>query len=287
MKLQLFRLTLLLIMATAAYCPMARGATSSASLPPFVYTGRITSYDGSGYDSIASGAEIRARKEGALIARSKIVASTGDTAANYTLVIPMSLVDTATAAVKGDKLTFEIDPNMKGTDVFTATNVFVEVGNPGRIASVNVRVASCTNPWGVADQYLEDIESYMQEYGYTSYDPNADWDGDGVSNYDEYLAGTDPFSAEDAGLKILAWKTVADNPDVMAATFLPGRNRAYSAIRRAPDSDEPFTLSPHQTTSVRYAEQKSYFVTGNEDPEVRTLYLLKEGAAALYRLKLE
>lgn len=279
-----------LVFATAVafcLCALCRGAPSAA-LPPFVYTGRITDYAGSGYEGVAKGAEIRARKAGRLIARAPVRASGGDSAANYTLVVPMSTVDGPAAAVKGDLLTFEIDAGTAGAaDVFAATNAFAAVGNPGRVARVDIRVATSTRIPGVADQYLDDLAPYMAEYGYETYDPQADWDGDGVSNYEEFLAGTDPFNPDDAGLRILDWKPVAENDAVMALTFLPGRNRAYSAERRDPGSGSPFELRPHQTSPAPDAERKNYLLTGGEDPQPRTLYLLKEGAAALYRLRLD
>ncbi len=285
--------TLVLIAALlvgGAALTVAHGAPT-VSVPPFVYTGRIVNYEGDSYAVTAKKAEIRARKNGKLIARSTIAQLSGDTSANYTLVIPMSNDDTATdAAKKGDKLTFEIAADTN--DIYTETNAFVAVGNPGRTAVVNVRVAKCTNDWGVADEYIDAIMDYVNSddwdgYKYTAYDPNDDWDDDGVSNYDEYLAGTDPFSKADAGLKILAWETVAENKNVMALRFLPGRNRAYSAIRRAPDSSDPFTVTPHQTSPIVNGTQHNYYVTGSEDPQERTIYLLKVGDASLYRLRLE
>ena len=122
-----------------------------------------------------------------------------------------------------------------------------------------------------------------------NYQPNADFDGDGVSNYLEYLAGTDPFDADDAGLKILSWRAVEGNPDLMEATFLPGPNRAYSAERAGPsEGNAPqFELRPHQLTPAKNGVAKNYLLTGNEDPEVRVIYLYKEGASSLYRLRLE
>lgn len=289
-KLETLVLTAALLVGGAALTA-AHGAPT-VSVPPFVYTGRIVNYEGDSYDSVASKkAEIRARKNGKLIARSTIAALEGDTSANYTLVIPMSTDSSATdAAYKGDKLTFEIAAD-NSNKIYTETNAFVAVGNPGRTAVVNVRVASCTNEFGVADEYIEALMDYVNSDDwngnkYTAYDPDADWDGDGVSNYNEYLAGTNPLDKGDS-LEILTWEAVAENKNVMALTFLPGRNRAYSAIRRAPDSSDPFTVTPHQTSPIVNGTQHNYFITGSEDPQVRVLYLLKVGDASLYRLRLE
>lgn len=288
-KFETLALTAALLVGGAALTA-AHGAPT-VSVPPFVYTGRIVNYEGDSYDSVATKkAEIRARKNGKLIARSTIAALEGDTSANYTLVIPMSTDSSATdAAYKGDKLTFEIAAD-SSSEVYTETNAFVAVGNPGRTAVVNVRVAKCTKVEGVADDYIDALMTYIAEEGladkYPTYDPNADWDGDGVSNYNEYLAGTNPLDKEDS-LKILTWEAVAENKNVMALTFLPGRNRAYSAIRRAPDSSDPFTVTPHQTSPIVNGTQHNYFITGSEDPQVRVLYLLKVGDASLYRLRLE
>lgn len=51
-----------------------------------------------------------------------------------------------------------------------------------------------------------------------TYDPDADWDGDGAANYAEYVAGTDPNKADDCfeigaftvddDLRSSEWRTV-------------------------------------------------------------------------------
>ena len=69
----------------------------------------------------------------------------------------------------------------------------------------------------------------------------------------------------------------------------PGPNRSYSA-ERADATAAPslsFELRPHQLTPEQNAVKKNYLNTGNEDPEVRAIYLYKEGSSSLYRLRLE
>ena len=261
----------------------------TVALPPFIITGRITDARGAGIQS----AEVRVRKGETLLARGNVGSFDADTSANYALAVPMSNADIPTAASTGDALTLEIDA---GGDTYSDTNVTITAAKPGRTLKLNIRAASCSNPYGVADAYLSDIRMYVDACGIDgfldtdgNYQPNADFDGDGVSNYGEYLAGTDPFDPDDAGLKILSWRAVKGNPDVMEATFLPGPNRSYSA-ERADATAAPalsFELRPHQLTPEQNAVKKNYLNTGNEDPEVRAIYLYKEGSSSLYRLRLE
>ena len=264
-------------------------AAPTVALPPFIITGRIIDARGAGIQS----AEVRVRKGETLLARGKVGSFDADTSANYALAVPMSNADIPTAASTGDALTLEIDA---GADTYSDTNLTIVAAKPGRTLKLNIRAASCTNPYGVSDAYLNDIRLYVDACGIDgfldadgNYQPNADFDGDGVSNYAEYLAGTDPFDPDDAGLKILSWRAVEGNPDVMEATFLPGPNRSYSAERADATATTgiSFELRPHQLTPEQNAVKKNYLNTGNEDPEVRAIYLYKEGSSSLYRLRLE
>ena len=267
----------------------ASAAQPTVALPPFIITGRIIDARGAGLQS----AEVRVRKGETLLARGNVGSFDADTSANYALAVPMSNADIPTAASTGDALTLEIDA---GADTYSDTNLTIVAAKPGRTLKLNIRAASCTNPYGVSDAYLSDIRMYVDACGIDgfldadgNYQPNADFDGDGVSNYAEYLAGTDPFDPDDAGLKILSWRAVEGNPDVMEATFLPGPNRSYSAERADATATTgiSFELRPHQLSPEPDAVRKNYLNTGNEDPEVRAIYLYKEGSSSLYRLRLE
>ena len=256
----------------------------SVALPPFVVTGRVVDYDCKGLKS----AEVRVRKGDLLLARSAVGSFGEDTAANYSVAVPMSNKDVATAASAGDSLSVEIDT---GAAVYSDTNLVVSAASPGRTLKLNLKAAASSNGKGVADQYLRDIRWDLEDMGLAmgDYDPNADYDGDGVSNYMEYLAGTDAFDPSDAGLKILSWREVEGNEGVMEATFLPSRGRAYYAERAPTDGEKSmvFEHRTHQTDPAPDAPAKNYLITEDEDPEVHAVYLYKEGASSLYRLRLE
>lgn len=271
--------------ALAAFLPgKAEEYDPSVALPPFVVLGSVVDYDCARIKS----AEVRIRKGELLLARGTVGSFDRDTPANYSVAVPMSNKNIATAATAGDELTVEVDT---GAAVYSDTNLVVSAASPGRTLKLNLKAAKCTNDKGVADQYLSNIRWDLEDLGLTKddYDPNADYDGDGVSNYMEYLAGTDAFDANDAGIKILSWRAVPGNDDVMEATFLPGRGRAYSAQRAKADGERAmvFEHRAHKTGPAPDAPQENYLITENKDPEVRAVYLYKEGASSLYRLRLE
>ena len=280
----LSRVSCLALLVCAGAIPVLAADDPVVALPPFIVTGRVVDYDGAGLKT----AEVRVRKGSLLLARCSVGSFGEDTAANYSVAVPMSNADIPAAAKAGDSLTLEIDT---GSTTYTDTNLNVSAASPGRTLKLNLRAAACTNDKGVADQYLNDIRYDLEDMGLSvsDYDPNADYDGDGVSNYMEYLAGTDAFDPADAGLKILSWRPVEGNPDVMEATFLPSRGRAYSAERAPTDGEDALSFAhrPHQTDPAPGAPAKNYLITEDEDPEVRAVYLYKEGASSLYRLRLE
>jgi hypothetical protein len=112
----------------------------------------------------------------------------------------------AAATVAGDYYRVVITPN-DGT-----TN-----GAPFTTASVTVPVDADGN--GINDDWE------VQYFGHIGIDPNADPDGDGLSNLQEFLAGTDPTDSS-SSLRITS--IVTNGPDIVIS-FTTSSNRAYDA----------------------------------------------------------
>jgi hypothetical protein len=91
------------------------------------------------------------------------------------------LFDCAQASVNGVPVTFA-NPGQ--------TNITLSARDRGRMVHVDLDiVAPCTDidMNGLCDEWE------LQYVGYIGVDPNADFDGDGRTNWEEYKAGTDPL----------------------------------------------------------------------------------------------
>ena len=93
--------------------------------------------------------------------------------------------------------------------------------------------------------------------------PTVDTDGDGLTNLEEYLAGTDPLSAQGA-LKLAA---VLPAPGSVSLQFLAISNRTYSVMYRTALSDPAWlTLT---NVAAQPANRPGRVVSGYLLPEPR------------------
>ena len=124
----------------------------------------------------------------------------------------------------------------------------------------------------VSDDYLADLAPWMQAYGKATYEPAADWDGDGISNYNEYKAGTNPFDASDR-LRITDFKIGTDTT-LLSFEYAGGHLYALDSSRTL--TNKMWKAESFRAGSATAPVQKSFSVPGTEDADmgVMTLYLV-------------
>ncbi len=261
---------------------LAASAAPSVALPPFTITGRVVNYGRQSVSEVSSGnAEIRAYKsDGTLVARSQI-ATEENLVENYRLVIPLSSSESPTSASVGEKLSFQVQQQ---DVVYSAPGMF-EIDSsivPGGVARMDVMAASDSDGNGVADEYealMKDQVAYYRwaepgRYGSLSdaYDKDADYDGDGVSNYGEYVAGTNPFDEKDT-FRILHFGRAEGGK--WEIRFFAHRDRAYTVERTTAlkSAEAPFAQGPFSESAAAPSDKDVEHVPA-ADVGVRSVFVL-------------
>ncbi len=197
---------------------------------------------------------------------------------NYVLEVPVSSQASAKSAAIGDELTCVVRSDGGQTSV--STQAMPPVAAANAITNMNLVGSSSTAfPYGseggsvlVSDDYLAGLAPWMQAYGKDAYDPAADWDGDGASNYSEYLAGTNPFDPSDR-LRILDYKVQVNAPQLLTFEYAGGH---LYAIDSSPSlTNKAWKATSFRTDPAAKSEQKTAWFGGSEDVDVgtATIYL--------------
>ena len=254
---------------------MVLGAWAASAAPNFplgthIMKGSLRGYDEDGRNVILSSSRnmtIRAvNTNGQVIAESKVKNPTAE-GLNFALLVPLSTTATDSTCAVGDKLNCVI-VEQSGLSISTSP---VTVGG-ARAAQVltlwleNVKRyvsadGSKTNE--ISQTYVDAIQAWMsdeEDFAGKSYDPFADYDRDGRSNYAEYLAGTNPFDPSDKlaikafsmanGTAAISFEYVGGHLYGVAATpTLVNPKWMESKVRTSPEGDELSQVVPSPDSS--------------------------------------
>ena len=189
------------LLAFSLLLPIAAGAVPVLPYGTHLVTG---SFRGN-YNTVLrdfGSAKLRAqRPDGTVIAESP-VASANAEGVNFILSIPVATASTAKSCTVGETLDCVLVTQEGTLDVPNS----LKVASPTKVGKVTfncTEVKSYTNPKDgtvveIPTAYIDEAQWYLDTYmNGGAYDPWADYDNDGISNYGEFLAGTIPFDESD------------------------------------------------------------------------------------------
>lgn len=254
---------------------LAAAPLAAVELPSVTYLGRVTNWAGMEASLANPNARIQVfRSDTDVLLAATTIGIIGDSRYNYTVHIPMTLTPDADYGQQGLSICFkaEVDNTVYTSPRFTLPEA-------GTLVKYDIAFATDENGNGVADEYETELEAFeMPENGISgSYDADADYDGDGISNRDEYYAGTDPFWAEDR-LAVTAFNPKAE-ADHIEVEFIASSGRNY-LIEKTVTLSETFAEEPFRLEAKDGA--KAYERLNAETDRTAKVYLLPSDANSAF-----
>ena len=233
-------------------------------------------------------AKVRAqRADGTVIAEST-VRSADSEGVNFVLSIPVASASTAKSCKVGESLDCVLKTKEGTLDVPNSLTVASPV-KVGKVTFNCTEVKKYTNPKdGVAVEiptaYVDEAQWYLDTFmGGGTYDPWADYDNDGVSNYGEFLAGTIPFDETD----YLRVKEFGMKDGKLALKFEHVGGHVY-AVSSANKLARPEWAKKRVRKNAAGAELEQVVADGEDgDPGETTIYITPVAGATSEFFKLE
>ena len=226
---------------------------------------------------------------GTVIASTK-VANPSEDGYNFLLQIPLSSTATDSTAAVGDQLncvlaqdsglSLAVDPITVG-DANAVSTVC--------LALIDTKSYTATNGTdktvNVAQEYVDTIAAWMEAYEIEGeYDPFADYDNDGATNYDEYRAGTNPFDPSDK-LAILDYTAPQNAMHTIMFEYAGGR--IYGVSTTLSLTNPQWATQPVKKSETDVEHEQVMFSADEDDADVTTIYVVPADGAKSQFFKLE
>ena len=208
---------------------------------------------------------------------------------NFLLQIPLSSTATDSTAAVGDQLNCVL---IQETGLALAASP-ITVGNANAVSSLAlefVNMQSYTNSAGatvnVPAEYVDTIAAMLEDEGIEGedYDPFADYDHDGVSNYNEYRAGTDPFNPDDK-LEVKAYTASQSAPHAISFEYVGGH--IYGVETTLSLTNPQWALQKVKKTETDSEHEQIMPSDDEEDVGLATIYVVPAEGATSQFFKLE
>ncbi len=264
-------------MAAAFAAAMASLTALSVNFPlgTHIYKGSVLNYR---HEVCTSSDKLTVQAvttNGNVLATCRVTDPSVSSGVNYRLEVPVATESSPKSAAIGDTLRCVVISDGGQTNVSVKSMPPVSAANAisdlNLVSSSSSAFQSAGGTVLVSDDYLADIAMLMEQYGKTAYEPDADWDGDGVTNYSEYRAGTNPFEASDR----LRIKEFSRDDDSALLTFEYAGGHLYAVDSSATLTNMTWAAESFRVESKTAERQKTVSVEGNEyeDIGVMTIYL--------------
>ena len=259
--------------------------SSAAPMPSFSYHGQITTENGTPYPADDQ-ATLIIKTADRIISRTAIQRA-GVAGCNYLAEIPLDSDISAYreyALRTGAAVSFAlIDASNCETALYPITPI-PAVGRPGTTARLDLSAGEDSIGDGLTDAFRQRIAdaSYGQLTNLAQVLPEDDFDGDGMSNLDEFRSATDPTWSDDV-LQVAQFRPVQGR---IAFEFFAVEGIAYSICGASEtDADGRFIWSRVPWSLSPDAPFTDTLFTGRGGPA--TLYLSTDQPVKLFKLTVE
>ena len=226
---------------------------------------------------------------GTVIAATK-VANPSEYGYNFLLQIPLSSTATDSTAAVGDTmncvlvqdsgLSLAVDPITVG-DANAVSTVCLALVNMQEFTSTN----DPTKTVSVPAEYVDTIAPWMEAKEIDGeYDPFADYDNDGATNYAEYRAGTNPFDASDK-LAILDYTAPQNAMHTIMFEYAGGR--IYGVSTTLSLTNPQWATQPVKKSEADGEHEQVMFSADEDEVGSTTIYVVPAEGATSQFFKLE
>jgi len=251
-------------------------------LPPFIVYGEVGDWNGRPFGS-NDVATVIATVDGVEMDRCEMIGGVYPSL-NYRVQIPLATGSLSGYANVGDSIDLAVFHDGSFHSVITGSQSPV-VGKPTGVIQYNMLIGTDSDGDALPDEYEALFEGFWDSangpFSIEKIDPNDDFDGDGISNWKEFIAGTIPIYSDDY-LKIEAFRQTVNGQ--FALSFVAATDRSYGLPATADLVHSNWVDSTFAASENEVPDRTYHYAPS---AEYTTLYLLPSTNAAAIRLEVK